>query len=124
MQRQDDDVQLRIRMHRSMPQINQMSLWPGAQLSAGTVLISLLLALLCLSMVNCVLCECDRKMCTCGEVGSLPTGIAGLSEHAGSDKIICVFLQGACSIDAPCSGSSVWSICHLTYSAQYWLPPH
>jgi len=67
-----------------------MYLWPGAQLSTGTVLTALLVTLLYLSMVNCVLCEYNCKIWTCGEVGSLPTGIAGLSEHSGSDKSICV----------------------------------
>lgn len=63
-------------------------------------------------------------MYTCGEVGTLPTGIAGLSEHSGSDKSVRVLLQEACGIDAPCSESTVWGICVLTYSAPYWLPPH
>jgi hypothetical protein len=58
-------------------------------------------------------------MCTCGEVGTLLAGIAGHSERSGSDKIVRVLLQGACDIDAPCSESSVWGICDLTYSAPY-----
>lgn len=102
----------------------QKSLWPGAQLNTGTILTALLVTLLYLSMVNCVLCEYNCKMCTCGEVGTPSMGIAGRSEHSGSDKCVRVLLQGACDIDAPCSEFSVWCICDLTYSAPYWMPPH
>jgi len=84
-----------------------MSLWSGFQLSTGTILTALLVTLLYLSTVNCVLCEYNCKSCTCGEVEFLPTGIAGLYEHSGGDKSVCVLFHGASGIDAPCSESSV-----------------
>lgn len=69
-----------------------MPLWPVVRLSTGTVLSALLVNLLYLITVNFVLCEYNCKMCTCGEVGTLPTGIAGISENYGSDKSVHVLL--------------------------------
>lgn len=69
-----------------------MPLWPVVRLSTGTVLSALLVTLLYLITVNFVLCEYNCKMCTCGEVGTLQTGIAGISENYGSDKSVHVLL--------------------------------